>query len=96
MRQPATGSRDWTDAFLGVRSERLLNDRWRFVMRANLGAGGSDLSYGADVMFHYTLASTNRLVLGLRMLGVDYEEPDPRRFAIDTTMAGLSIGYLFD
>ena len=94
--QPATGSRDWIDGFIGVRNERQLNDRWHYVLRANVGAGGSDFSVGADINFHYELPSTNRIVVGLKLLDVDYVDLDPRRFAIDSTMLGLSIGYLFD
>jgi len=94
--QPRTGSRDWVDGFIGVRSERQLNDRWHYVVRANVGAGGSDFSVGADVNFHYELPSTNRIVVGLKLLDVDYVDLDPRRFAIDSTLLGLSIGYLFD
>ena len=94
--RPATGSRDWIDGFIGVRNERQLNDRWHYVLRANVGAGGSDFSVGADINFHYELPSTNRIVVGLKLLDVDYVDLDPRRFAIDSTMLGLSIGYLFD
>jgi hypothetical protein len=41
---PLEGSKSWSDAFIGYRREKAMGESWRSVVRANTGAGGSDLT----------------------------------------------------
>ena len=42
----ASSSRDWVDGFIGARFESDLGEHWDWVLRGNVGAGGSDLGLG--------------------------------------------------
>jgi hypothetical protein len=85
------------DGYVGVRFSREINDKWNWVTRANLGAGGSDLAIGFDTTFGRELGS-GQLVFGLKLLDIDYEEPSANGipFVMDTMFIGATIGYAFD
>lgn len=90
-------NQDWFDGFVGVRADRAINDKWSWVTRANVGAGGSDLSFGVDTTFGRKLGP-GQLVFGVKLLDVDYETPSARGipFRVDTMFFGATIGYAFD
>jgi hypothetical protein len=90
-------NQDWFDGFVGVRFDREINANWSWITRANLGAGGSDLSYGVDTTFGRKLGP-GQFVFGLKLLDVDYERPSVRGipFRMDTMFLGATIGYAFD
>jgi hypothetical protein len=89
---------DWIDGFVGVRTSREIGDKWGWTMRANLGGGGSDLSIGFDVTFGRELSSGSRIVTGLKLIDIDYDEPSANGipFRLDTMFIGATIGYQFD
>ena len=35
-----TGSSNWTDGFIGVRIDSAINEKWSWLLRGNVGAGG--------------------------------------------------------
>lgn len=88
----------WTDGFVGFRWHRTLNDRWSFLARGNIGAGGSDLAWSLTPTFLRKFDNGNRLALGFRTLDVDYEDETANGvpFTMDVNYAGLIIGYTFD
>ena len=59
------GSEDWVDAFVGFRRDRPISERWRYVARANLGAGGTDLSWAFDLDFLREFGNSNSLGVGV-------------------------------
>ena len=94
----AQGDADWIDGFVGIRTVRELNDKWNFTTRANIGAGGTDFTYGVGVIFGRELNSGSQFVAGLKLLDIDYEDTtdNGRPFALDLMFFGGTIGYMFD
>lgn len=91
------GSADWTDGFVGVRLHNNLGDKWSWVLRANIGAGGSDLALGMDMDFRREFSNGNQLVLGVRALDIDYGDTSGAvRTELDMAFAGLTVGYTFN
>ena len=88
----------WTDGFIGFRWHRPLSDKWSFLARGNIGAGGSDLAWSLTPTLLREFANGNRLAIGLRTLDVDYEDESQSGipFSMDVNYAGLIIGYTFD
>ena len=89
---------DWVDGFIGIRNSREINDKWNFLARANIGAGGTDLTYGIDLTFGREFESGSQFVFGFKLLDIDYEEASVNGlpFNLDTMFLGGTIGYLFD
>jgi hypothetical protein len=94
----AEGDNDWVDGFIGIRTSRELNDKWNFMTRANVGAGGTDFTYGIDLTFGREFESGSQFVFGLKLLDIDYEDSTASGtpFKLDTMFLGGTIGYLFD
>jgi hypothetical protein len=96
---PAVSRSDsWTDAFVGFRRTRDLGQDWALTTRANIGAGGADLTIGFQMDFARALAGGNAFVGGLKLLDIDYEEESVGGipFVLDTTFFGATIGFKFD
>jgi hypothetical protein len=89
---------NWTDVFVGIRHERALGESWRMTTEGDIGAGGSDFTYGAQLVFARELRSGNSFVTGLKALGVDYldESVNGAPFELDALFLGATIGYAFD
>lgn len=90
------GSEDWLDAFVGYRRDRPIDERWRYIARANIGAGGTDVSWAFDLVFLREFSNSNSLAVGVKILDIDYEDGGPPAFGLDTTFLGGAIGYFFD
>ena len=88
----------WVDAFGGFRHRRDLTQKWSMTSRANLGAGGSDLSVGFQIDFARELERGNAIVTGLKIINVDYEKDNVRGipFVLDGTFFGATVGFTFD
>jgi len=89
---------DWVDAFAGFRNKRELGGSWDMTTRANLGAGGSDLSIGFQIDFARELERGNAFVAGFRLIDLDYEEDNVRGIpvVVDLTFLGATVGFMFD
>lgn len=94
----AQGESDWIDGFVGIRNVRQLSDKWNLTTRANIGAGGTDFTYGIGVIFGRELNSGSQFVAGLKLLDIDYEDTtaNGRAFTLDMMFLGGTIGYMFD
>jgi hypothetical protein len=94
----AQGEAEWVDAFVGVRDVRELNDKWNLTTRLNIGAGGTDFTYGFGVVFGRELNSGSQFVAGLKLLNIDYEDTidNGGLFTLDSMFVGGTIGYMFD
>lgn len=88
------GSESWTDGFIGYRRERPMGENWRSVVRGNIGAGGSDLTWGLDLTYLYDYDNGNSFAVGLKWLDIDFEKEN--NFGIDAHFFGATIGYNFD
>ncbi|MEM1412163.1 MAG: hypothetical protein AAGH19_07360, partial [Pseudomonadota bacterium] len=88
-------SPDFTDFTFGGFLMQPLGEKWEFVLQGDVGVGGSEGTYQAQLMFRYITASDNRWNFGARIMGVDFDDrlPSGELFAMDTTMAGLTVGY---
>jgi len=93
----ARRSSAWTDGFVGARFANSLGDNWQWVLRTNIGAGGSDLALGVDLDFRRDLSSGNKFTIGFRALDIEYSGSSGAvPIDLDTTFAGLTIGYTFN
>ncbi len=89
-------STDWTDGFIGARFSNSFGGKWSWVLRANVGAGGSDLALGLDLDFRREFASGNRFTVGFRALDVDQSDSSGAvPVELDMSFSGLTFGYTF-
>ena len=91
-----TRSESWADGFIGYRRERPMGEKWRSIVRGNVGAGGSDFSWGLDLTYLYDFNSGDALAVGLKWLDIEYDKPEGQLFGIDAGFFGATIGYVFD
>jgi hypothetical protein len=91
-------SDSWADVFGGFRNTRELGQSWTMTTRANLGAGGADLTIGLQLDFARKLSGGNAVVAGLKVVDIDYEADSVRGipFILDTTFFGATVGFTFD
>jgi opacity protein-like surface antigen len=89
-----SGSRRWVDGYLGARVRAQLSERWFVAGYADVGAGGSNLSWQALAGVGYQVSKTVSGNLGYRYLSIDYET---KGFLYDVAMGGpcLSVGIRF-
>ncbi len=69
----ASGSESWTDAVLGVRAIHPVSDNMALVGYADIGAGGSDLTYQVVAGLNWEFRKDYTAKLGYRVLDWDYE-----------------------
>jgi hypothetical protein len=95
---PAVTTRaDFVDAFVGIRSEFEISEKWELLFRGNVGGGGSDFAAGMQIDFRRSFASGNSLDIGYRALDIDYEDGEGlSAMGLDLSLHGLAIGYTFD
>ena len=91
-----TRSQGWTDAFIGYRRERPMGENWRSIVRGNIGAGGSDLTWGLDLTYLHDYDNGNSFAVGLKWLDIDYEHNYAQHLSLDAHFFGATIGYNFD
>lgn len=93
----ASSSRDWVDGFIGAHFESDLGEHWDWVLRGNVGAGGSDLALGFEADLRREFANGNRMTVGFRYLDISYEDSSGAAPTdLDLAFAGLTVGYSFD
>lgn len=80
---------DWVDAIAGFRWTPIETDAWRAWLRADAGAGGSDLQWLAEAGLAWRFASSWSAQLAYRTLDVDY---DSGGFGYDMRQSGLLLG----
>ena len=69
-------------------------ENWRSVVRGNIGAGGTDLTWGLDLTYLLDFDNGNSFAVGLKWLDIDFEKEN--NFGIDAHFFGATIGYNFD
>lgn len=90
---------NWWDYFVGIKTHNRISKDWDFGFYGTIGAGDSDWPWTLQAMFGRRFSNDNRLGLGLRVWGIDFEEnngPMSQRTRINATFYGLMIGYEFN
>ncbi|HET9449012.1 MAG TPA: hypothetical protein VFO35_22265 [Steroidobacteraceae bacterium] len=80
---------DWIDAIAGVRWTAIETDVWRAWARTDVGAGGSEWQWLAEVGVAWRFATSWSAQLAYRALDVDYESG---AFGYDMRQSGLLLG----
>jgi hypothetical protein len=86
-----SGDRDWVDGVAGVRWDTRLANNWEAFASADIGAGGSDLSYQLFGGIGYRFG-WGSIIGGWRHLHVDYEKSG---FKLDAALTGPFFGASF-
>lgn len=84
-----SGGFDWWDAAIGVRYLAPLSEKWDLVGYADVGAGGSDLTYQLLAGVNWQFSKTFSGKFGYRYFYQDYSKDD---FKWDMAMSGLFAG----
>ena len=84
-----TAEYDWWDGAVGLRFIAPLAQKWDFVGYADVGAGGSDLTYQLLAGVNWQFSRTLSAKAGYRYFYQDYEEDD---FKWDMAMSGAFLG----
>ena len=87
-----SGTEDWWDWLAGVRVVGHPSKRWSLMGYADLGGGGSDLTWEGIVSADFAFNKTVSLAFGYRYLDVYYEK---NSFLYDVSMQGPFLGLGF-
>jgi hypothetical protein len=92
------GSPSFTDFLIGGMFGTELSSKWAMFVQGDVGAGGSNNSWNAQIMFQRKLKSGNRIDMGARILSVDFDDTlaSGDLFVLDATMTGLMFGFTWD
>lgn len=85
----AEGSEEWVDGVIGMRLLYPLNEEWSLLGYADVGAGGSDLTYQLIAGANWQFSDGVTAKLGYRVLDWDYENDGN---VWDMTMSGPYLG----
>jgi predicted porin len=86
----ARGNQDWIDGLAGARWMPIRSPTWLAWVRADAGAGGSDLTWLAEAGAGYRFGSRWGAYVVYRVLDTDYESG---RFVYDMRQSGLAFGF---
>lgn len=80
----------WYDGFIGARVIAPMSAKWRFVGRADIGAGDSDSVLNAVGAFDWRFNNWGSLLIGYRWMDFDYDngKKGAERYAYDASQAG--------
>lgn len=86
----------WGDIFIGGRFHKLLLEKWIVSVRGDIGAGGSDFAWFANIGLGYQFTDLLSALVSWRVLYVDREaNSDGNYFKYDMKQSGLGIGLGF-
>jgi hypothetical protein len=81
------------NAFVGVRLQPRINDRWTFLARGDIGAGNADFTWSGGVGFAFRVTSWGSLEFGYKALGIEATTEDRIVRAYDMTHYGPIVGF---
>lgn len=84
-----SGKEEWWDGAVAVRVIHPVSDKWDLLGYADIGAGGSDLTYQIIAGANWQFSKTFSAKFGYRHFYQDYEKDD---FKWDMTTSGLFAG----
>jgi len=100
LQQVATANRDadWFDPLIGFNYEVPMGGKWRYTLRGDIGAGGSDLTWHALTKFTRQNSDRFGWYVGYRAISYDYEDGSGLNYTrFDLTQhgpgAGISISF---
>lgn len=84
----------WIDAFIGGRVFAGFAENWRFIGRADIGTGGSDLVWKLHGMFDYRFSNWGSVSFGYKILDYDYDNElsGADRYAYNGRLQGPLVG----
>jgi len=84
----------WTDPIIGIRYIRPISDRWRLLLRGEVGGFGvsTDLTTDASVGFDFSTTKNTSLYLGYRYMKYEFDKDD---VLTDLTAQGYLFGFQF-
>jgi len=87
----------WVDAFIGGRVFTGFAEDWRFIGRADIGAGGSDLVWKLVGLLDYRFTNWGSVFFGYKVLDYDYDNElsGTDRYAYNATQQGPLVGISF-
>lgn len=94
--QRASGSKDWVDPFIGVRSILPFSNTFGLTLRADVGGFdvGSKLAWQAIAWLNWNLTDDFFATLGYRILDTDYEDGSGNSlFKYDIAIHGPGLGF---
>lgn len=93
----ASRTRQWIDPIIGLRYTAG-NKPWSFVLQGDIGGFGvaSEFTWSLAPVLTYSLSDAGSLVVGYRVLGVDYATGSGNdSFLLDVNYSGPILGYAF-
>ena len=86
----------WWDVFVGGRWTSRMSDRWKFIGRADVATGGSDVTWNLSGMFDYRFRDWGSVFFGYKYMNFDYENGSGvNRYVYDATQQGPLAGLAF-
>ena len=86
----------WIDAYIGLRAAAQLSEKWKFMIRGDIGAGDSDFVWNAVATIDYRFTKNFSVLAGYRWLDYDYETgTGASRFTYDVTYQGPALAAVF-
>jgi len=91
-------SPSFTDVLIGGMFATELSPKWDMFVQGDVGVGGSNNSWSAQLMFQRKLKGDNRIDIGARILSVDFDDTlsSGETFVLDASMTGLMFGFTWD
>jgi hypothetical protein len=86
----ASDDTSWTDGFVGLRWEPLQTPTWSAWVRGDIGAGGADSVWLAELGGGYHFGSRWTGYLAYRVLDTDFSDDD---FVYDVRESGIAFGF---
>lgn len=93
-----SGSKEWIDPFVGLRTRIQLTKSLMLLLRGDIGgfSVGSQFTWNASGYLGYAVSEMVSLWAGYRFLGVDYHDGSGSgKFVYDVTFQGPSVGIGF-
>ena len=89
----------FTDAFVGLRYTRALGERWGFLVRGDVGAGDTELTWNASGLASVAFGPPDRytLLFGYRHMAMETEDDSDRGILVETEtqLSGPIVGFVF-
>ena len=86
-------AQNWGDAMVGGRVRTDLLDKWWLSVRADVSAGGSDLTWNLVTILGRTVSEKISWGFGYRIMDIDYEDGSGSDlFVLDAQMSGPMVG----
>ena len=89
-------SESWWDGFAGLRTFTHITNNLTFVGRADVGVGGSDITWNLSALIDYRFKNWGSVFGGYRWFDINYDSGDGMdRFVYDVTQQGPLAGLAF-